>query len=113
MNAMRLAALLGCAALAAFLLSLFMGVDGFTVGGSAEARRVILLDVRRPRALLGFMVGGTLGLAGAVLQGYLRNPLAEPGILGISGGAALGAVIAIHSGLAQVVALALPLAGLT
>jgi iron complex transport system permease protein len=113
MNAMRLAALLGCAALAAFLLSLFMGVDGFTVAGSAEARRVILLEVRLPRALLGFMVGGTLGLAGAVLQGYLRNPLAEPGILGISGGAALGAVIAIHSGLAQVVALALPLAGLT
>ncbi len=69
--------------------------------------------MRLPRALLGFMVGGTLGLAGAVLQGYLRNPLAEPGILGISGGAALGAVIAIHSGLAQVVALALPLAGLT
>jgi iron complex transport system permease protein len=113
MNAMRLAALLGCAALAALLLSLFTGVDGFTVSGSAEARRMILLEVRLPRALLGFMVGGTLGLAGAVLQGYLRNPLAEPGILGISGGAALGAVIAIHSGLAQVVALALPLAGLT
>ena len=113
MNAMRLAALLGCAALAALLLSLFTGVDGFTVAGSAEARRMILLEVRLPRALLGFMVGGTLGLAGAVLQGYLRNPLAEPGILGISGGAALGAVIAIHSGLAQVVALALPLAGLT
>ena len=112
MNAMRLAALLGCAALAAFLLSLFMGVDGFTLAGSAEARRVILLEVRLPRALLGFMVGGTLGLAGAVLQGYLRNPLAEPGILGISGGAALGAVIAIHSGVALVVALALPLAGL-
>jgi iron complex transport system permease protein len=113
MNAMRLAALLGCAALAAFLLSLFMGVDGFTIKGSAEARRIILVEVRLPRALLGFMVGGTLGLAGAVLQGYLRNPLAEPGILGISGGAALGAVIAIHSGVAQVVALALPLAGLT
>jgi iron complex transport system permease protein len=58
------------------------------------------------------MVGGTLGLAGAVLQGYLRNPLAEPGIMGISGGAALGAVISIHSGLAQSFALALPLAGL-
>jgi iron complex transport system permease protein len=113
MNAMRLAALLGCVALAAFLLSLFMGVDGFTIKGSAEARRIILVEVRLPRALLGFMVGGTLGLSGAVLQGYLRNPLAEPGILGISGGAALGAVIAIHSGVAQVVALALPLAGLT
>ena len=65
-----------------------------------------------PRALLGFLVGATLGLSGAVLQGYLRNPLAEPGLLGISGGAALGAVTAIHSGLAGTIALALPLSGL-
>jgi iron complex transport system permease protein len=112
MTSGRLAVWLGLAALLAFLLSLFMGVDGFRIAGSAEAQRVILMEVRLPRALLGFLVGGTLGLAGAVLQGYLRNPLAEPGIMGISGGAALGAVIAIHSGLAQVVALALPLAGL-
>jgi iron complex transport system permease protein len=91
---------------------MLVGIDGIGIAGSAEARRIILLEVRLPRALLGFLVGGTLGLAGAVLQGYLRNPLAEPGIMGISGGAALGAVIAIHSGLAQTVALALPLAGL-
>jgi iron complex transport system permease protein len=113
MSPTRLAALLGCAAVFAFFLSMVLGVDGFSVAGSPEAQRTILLEVRLPRALLGFMVGGTLGLAGAVLQGYLRNPLAEPGIMGISGGAALGAVIAIHSGLAQSVALALPLAGLT
>ena len=112
MTPARLAALTISAALIGFLLSLFWGVEGFTVAGSAEAQRTILLEVRLPRALLGFMVGGTLGLSGAVLQGYLRNPLAEPGILGISGGAALGAVIAIHSGLAQSFALALPLAGL-
>ena len=113
MSAMRLAALLGCAAVAAFGMSLLYGVGGFTLSGSAAAQRTILFEVRLPRALLGFMVGGTLGLTGAVLQGYLRNPLAEPGIMGISGGAALGAVIAIHSGIAQTFALALPIAGLT
>jgi iron complex transport system permease protein len=113
MTPRRLAVVLMLAATAAFLLSLFMGVQGFSMAGSAEARRMILLEVRLPRALLGFMVGGTLGLAGAVLQGYLRNPLAEPGIMGISGGAALGAVMAIHSGLAQSFALALPFAGLS
>jgi iron complex transport system permease protein len=112
MTPRRLAAWLTLAAVGAFLLSLLMGVEGFSIAGSAEARRMILLEVRLPRALLGIMVGGTLGLAGAVLQGYLRNPLAEPGIMGISGGAALGAVISIHSGLAQSFALALPLAGL-
>jgi iron complex transport system permease protein len=112
MTPRRLAAWLTLASVGAFLLSLLMGVEGFSIAGSAEARRMILLEVRLPRALLGFMVGGTLGLAGAVLQGYLRNPLAEPGIMGISGGAALGAVISIHSGLAQSFALALPLAGL-
>ena len=112
MNATRLAAALAVAALAAFLMSLLLGVEGFTLPGSPEAQRTILLEVRLPRAILGFLVGGTLGLAGAVLQGYLRNPLAEPGIMGISGGAALGAVIAIHSGVAQSFALALPIAGL-
>lgn len=80
--------------------------------GSAEAQRLILMELRFPRAVIGFLVGGTLGLAGAVLQGYLRNPLAEPGIMGITGGAALGAVIAIHSGLSATFALSLPAAGL-
>jgi iron complex transport system permease protein len=58
------------------------------------------------------LIGGVLGLSGAVLQGYLRNPLAEPGLLGVSGGAALGAVTTIHSGLAAVAPVALPLGGL-
>jgi iron complex transport system permease protein len=61
----------------------------------------ILTEIRLPRALLGALVGGTLGLCGAGLQGLLRNPLAEPGILGVSSGAALGAVIVFYFGIAS------------
>lgn len=57
-------------------------------------------EIRLPRALLGLLIGAGLGASGAALQGYLRNPLAEPGLLGISGTAGLGAVIALYSGLA-------------
>ncbi len=63
--------------------------------------RAILLELRLPRALLGLLVGAMLGAGGAALQGYLRNPLAEPGVLGISSMAALGAVIAIYFKLAD------------
>ncbi len=98
--------------LAAFALALATGADGLVITAPADAWSTILLEVRLPRAVLGLLVGGALGLSGAVLQGYLRNPLAEPGIMGISGGAALGAVISIHSGIASTLALALPLAGL-
>lgn len=73
---------------------------------------LILTELRLPRALLALLVGATLGLAGAVLQGLLRNPLAEPALLGVSGGAALGAVIAIYFGLSAVFALAVPMLGI-
>jgi iron complex transport system permease protein len=69
-------------------------------------------EIRLPRAILGLMIGATLGLSGAVLQGYLRNPLAEPGLLGISASASLGAVLAIYTGLSAAFLLALPLAAL-
>src|SRR5690606_38640086 len=58
------------------------------------------------------MVGASLGLAGAAMQGLLRNPLAEPGIVGVSGCAALGAVLVFYTGLAAAVPLALPLGGM-
>jgi len=74
--------------------------------------RLILLEIRLPRALLGLMVGMTLGLSGAALQGYLRNPLAEPGLIGVSSAASLGAVITIYTGIASSFALALPLGGI-
>lgn len=96
----------------AFLASIMTGPAGFGLPASAEATRMVVLEIRLPRAILGALIGGALGISGAVLQGYLRNPLAEPGLLGISGGASLGAVIAIHSGAAGAFALALPIGGL-
>jgi iron complex transport system permease protein len=103
---------LAAAACAAFALSLAVGPSGFGFGGAGEAGRLIFWEIRLPRAVLGALAGAALGLSGAALQGYLRNPLAEPSLVGVSGGAALGAVLAIHLGLSQAFALALPAGGL-
>jgi iron complex transport system permease protein len=105
-------ALLAAIAAFSFILSLFVGPSGIGIDATGEARTLILTEIRLPRALLGALVGGTLGLAGAALQGYLRNPLAEPSLVGVSGGAALGAVLAIQLGLWHLLALALPVGGL-
>nr|WP_319568435.1 iron ABC transporter permease [Cohaesibacter marisflavi] len=103
-----------------FLLSLAVGqvwinpLNGL-FGASDNVTRVdqiILLQIRLPRAILGLAIGGILGLSGAVLQGLLRNPLAEPGVMGMSASASLGAVIAIYTGLTTAFAYALPIAAL-
>ena len=73
---------------------------GTPTAGSSSLPALIVMDIRLPRVLLGVMIGGVLGLSGAALQGLLRNPLAEPGLLGVSSGASLGAVIAIYYGFA-------------
>lgn len=86
-------------------------VGGILAPGDTLAG-LVLYQVRLPRLILAIGVGASLGLAGAVLQGLLRNPLAESGLLGISAGAALGAVIAIYYGLATTFALATPILGL-
>jgi len=104
-----------------FLVSLLTGPAGFGPGESlrallspqSDAITLVMREIRLPRAILAVLVGVSLGLSGAALQGYLRNPLAEPGLIGVSGSAALGAVIALHSGLAASFVLALPLAALT
>lgn len=106
-------ALLAAAAAVAFLASIMVGPDGFGLPDNAYAAHLVLTEIRLPRALLGALIGAALGLSGAVLQGYLRNPLAEPSLLGISGGASLGAVVAIHTGAAGAFALALPIGGLS
>ncbi|MWV28372.1 FecCD family ABC transporter permease [Aurantiacibacter rhizosphaerae] len=67
----------------------------------------ILAELRLPRAVLALVVGGGLGAAGAAMQGYLRNPLADPGLFGIAPGAALGAVIALYLGVASAILLPL------
>lgn len=81
------------------------------VGGD-ERLAVIVLEIRLPRVLLSLLVGASLGLSGAALQGLLRNPLAEPGILGVSASAGLGAVLALYFGLAQLATWALPVCAL-
>jgi iron complex transport system permease protein len=77
-------------------------------GGGDDIARAIIIDLRLPRMFLGVIVGAMLGVSGAALQGYLRNPLAEPSVLGASNAAALGAVCALYFGLAQLHPLALP-----
>ncbi|MBA2125463.1 ABC transporter permease [Hyphomicrobium methylovorum] len=79
---------------------------------SDTAASLVMWEIRMPRAVLGLMIGATLGLSGAVLQGYLRNPLADPAVLGVSASASLGAVLAIYTGLSAVFPLALPLAAI-
>lgn len=73
---------------------------------------IILAELRLPRAILGAMVGATLGMCGAALQGLLRNPLAEPGVIGVTSTAAFGAVIMFYFGLSASFSLALPLGGI-
>jgi iron complex transport system permease protein len=73
---------------------------------------LIVTELRLPRAVLACIVGATLGLSGAVLQGLTRNPLAEPGLLGVSAGASLGAVIAIYFGMTSLTELSGPLMGM-
>jgi iron complex transport system permease protein len=82
------------------------------VSGADSLERIVFVELRLPRAILGLAVGFSLGLTGAAMQGLLRNPLADPGIVGVSSGAALGAVVAFYSGLSHSFALALPLGGI-
>lgn len=85
----------------AFLFSLMAGkvwiapADWF----ADNANGWIMAELRLPRAILGLSIGAVLGLSGAVLQGYLRNPLADPTVIGVSSSAALGGVTAIFLGL--------------
>lgn len=94
--------------LAASLFSLMYGASGISFwavlsdlisGRELELReRVVLFDIRMPRMMMGILVGASLAVSGAVMQGLFRNPLADPGIVGISAGAGLGAISAIVLG---------------
>ncbi|HEX7782225.1 MAG TPA: iron ABC transporter permease [Sphingobium sp.] len=116
MNRAALLLILSICCLGAALLSVAIGtaplsfdrIIGALAGGGDPVAHIILFDLRMPRALLGLSVGAMLGLAGAALQGYLRNPLAEPSVVGVSNAAALGAVIALYYGFAGLHASVLP-----
>ncbi len=79
------------------------------LGEASDPRWLIVTQLRIPRTILAIAVGAVLGLAGATLQGYTRNPLADPGVLGVSSMAALGAVLTIFFSLAVASPWALPL----
>jgi iron complex transport system permease protein len=84
-------------------------LPGVEFGNPTPTQRAIVRHLRLPRALLAAVVGGSLALSGAVLQGLFRNPMADPGIIGVSSGAAFGAVFAVTSGAALAFPWLLPL----
>lgn len=111
--------LLVCALILAFFADLLSGpypvqlenvLKGWGRQDSVDA--LVLLEIRLPRALLAALVGCCLGVAGAAMQGLLRNPLAGPGLVGVSNCAALGAVIMFYFGFAGIAWYFLPLGGL-
>lgn len=123
MTAISQARLLGGLSVLVLLLctaSLLIGPAGFSISdsltalftGTGDAVSLVMQEIRLPRALLAIMVGFSLGLSGAALQGYLRNPLAEPGLIGVSSSAALGAVITLQTGIAAQMMIVLPFFGL-
>ena len=76
----------------------WLSADG-TVDEALSARdRIIVYDIRLPRVILGILIGAALAVSGAVMQGLFRNPLADPGLIGVSSGAGLGAIVIIVLG---------------
>lgn len=92
-----LAALLLVASLSVAAGKVWVPLDAWT---AADPRSIIIIELRLPRTVLAILVGAALGLSGAVMQAYLRNPLADPGLFGVSSGAALGAVLSLYFGYA-------------
>lgn len=117
---MKPALALGALCLALFVAALLVGHAPLpplralaALAGAGDPLHVtVMQQIRLPRALLAALTGAALGMSGAALQGYLRNPLAEPGLIGVSASAALGAVIALQTGIAAAFGLALPLMAL-
>lgn len=106
------ALVLAAASLAAGPADLPLAAVWRGLSGGGDTAAIIVRDLRLPRAILGLAVGFVLGLSGAALQGLLRNPLAEPGLLGISGTAAFCAVLVLYFGAGTALSLAAPVAGI-
>jgi len=99
------------------ILSLFIGsadlaprdILAALTGQADTPTTIIVVELRLPRVFLGILAGAALGVSGAALQGLLRNPLADPGVIGVSASAGLGAVIAIYFGLSAIFPLSIQL----
>lgn len=116
MTAARLNPALALLLVVAALAAVATGPDGpaprlvvDAMGKSDPAAAIILFDIRLPRVLAAAIVGGALGLCGGALQALTRNPLAEPGILGVSAAATLGATLTLYFGLVATLPWMLPL----
>lgn len=110
-EAFRPLVLLALLGLATMVLSVSVGSAGLSLadtlaaltGSGSELNRTLVLELRLPRTLAAFATGGLLAVAGALMQVLLRNPLADPYVLGLSGGAAVGALLSMLAGLAGVI----------
>lgn len=99
------------------VLSLFIGsadlppsdIIAALMGQADQPTTIIVIELRLPRVFLGILAGASLGVSGAALQGLLRNPLADPGVIGVSASAGLGAVIAIYFGFSAIFPLSIQL----
>ncbi len=92
-------AVLGSLAIGASGATLWGALWELATGESLELRdRVVLWEIRLPRTIMGAVVGAALAVSGATMQGLFRNPLADPGLIGVSAGAGLGAIVAIVLG---------------
>jgi iron complex transport system permease protein len=118
----RAGVMVGLVALVVMLVLISLGVGPVRLspvsvidallGGGSDVQQVIVREIRLPRTILAFAIGGILGLSGAALQGLLRNPLASPSLFGAPQSAAFGAVLVIAFGLADVRSWALPVAAI-
>ena len=89
-------------------IDILLAQIGAAQSTAPETEQAIIASIRLPRIILALVVGAALGVSGAVMQGLFRNPMADPGIIGVSTGGALGAVIAIAIGAHALFPLALP-----
>ena len=113
------ALVVACCVLLALSLSIGpigMGVSDVVhalIPGGNSTSDIIISSIRLPRAFAAMIVGAALGASGAALQGLMRNPLAEPGVLGVSASAAFGATMALYFGFASISPLVVPLSAVT
>jgi iron complex transport system permease protein len=117
MRPFHLVAALGLLVMALMLFSINLGsseINLFDLFGPEppNAVKLVLLEIRLPRTLIAAVAGASFGISGAAMQGLLRNPLASPGLIGSSSGAALGAVIVLYFGFGEVSWVLMPSGGM-